>query len=157
MNYKNVDFSFNLNGRQGGYVVNGLRQTIDNLQGYFNLTKEWVNRWRSADIPGDGIHAGGPNAVHRLNDKLWLEDASFLRVTNVTLGYTFSPQKFGKGKVFKYARIYVTSQNLFTITKYKGANPEGQASNLNNTLSPGIDNGAYPLPRILTAGVNIKF
>src|SRR5690606_5965323 len=85
--YKNFDLALNLNGQVGGYIMNGMRQTIDNLQGFFNIGKEWVNRWRSDENPGDGIHALGPNAVHRVSDKLWLEKATYLRITNITLGY----------------------------------------------------------------------
>ena len=59
MQYRNFDLTLSLNGRKRGYIVNGLRQTIDNMQGIFNVQKEWVNRWRSPQEPGDGIHANG--------------------------------------------------------------------------------------------------
>ena len=150
MQYRNFDLTLSLNGRKGGYIVNGLRQTIDNMQGIFNVQKEWVNRWRSPQEPGDGIHANGPQLVHRLNS-LWLEDASYIRITNLTLGYTLPQSFLQKNKVIKHVRFYASAQNLLTITNYKGANPEGQASNVNATLSPGIDNNAYPLPRNITA------
>src|SRR5690606_11495106 len=87
MTYRNFDFSLSVNGRQGGYIMNGIRQTTDNLQGLFNVGKEWANRWRSPENPGDGLHAAGPQIEHRVNT-LWLEDASYLRITNVSLGYT---------------------------------------------------------------------
>ena len=156
MQYRNFDLTLSLNGRKGGYIVNGLRQTIDNMQGIFNVQKEWVNRWRSPQEPGDGIHANGPQLVHRLNS-LWLEDASYIRITNLTLGYTLPQSFLQKNKVIKHVRFYASAQNLLTITNYKGANPEGQASNVNSTLSPGIDNNAYPLPRNITVGINVKF
>lgn len=154
--YSNFDLSVNVNGQYGGYIMNGIRQTTDNLQGFFNIGKEWVNRWRSEENPGDGIHALGPNAVHRVNDKIWLEDASYLRITNLTLGYTF-PVETSSTAFYKSLRIYVTSQNLATFTNYRGANPEGQASNVDNTLAPGYDMNSYPVPRSITAGINVQF
>ncbi|PPL03953.1 TonB-linked outer membrane protein, SusC/RagA family [Parapedobacter indicus] len=156
MTYRDVDFSIALNGRQGGYIMNGVRQTTDNLQGLFNIGKEWVNRWRGPDNPGDGMHAAGPQIVHRVNT-LWLEDASYLRVTNLSLGYTLPTGLFSGTTTFKRFRVYVSAQNLLTLTDYKGANPEGQASNVDDTLSPGFDFNAYPIPRIITAGLNVKF
>lgn len=157
LSYKNIDLSVSLNGRKGGYVMNGLRQTIDNLQGFFNLGKEWVNRYRNEQNPGDGIHALGPNGVHRVNDKLWLESASYLRITNINVGYTF-PARFEKRSVpFKSLRIYASVQNLATFTRYTGQNPEGQGININSTLAPGYDLNSYPLARTMTAGVNITF
>ncbi|MEC3881648.1 TonB-dependent receptor [Parapedobacter sp. 10938] len=154
--YRNFDFSVALSGRQGGYIMNGVRQTTDNLQGLFNIGKEWVDRWRGPENPGDGMHAAGPQIVHRVNT-LWLEDASYLRITNLALGYTLPTGLFNGSDVFKRFRVYVSAQNLATFTKYKGANPEGQASNVDNTLSPGFDFNAYPIPRVITAGLNVKF
>jgi TonB-linked SusC/RagA family outer membrane protein len=157
LTYKNFDLSVNLNGQFGGYVMNGMRQTTDNLQGFFNIGKEWANRWRSDDNPGDGIHAFGPNSVHRVNDKIWLEDATYMRITNLTFGYTIPSDVFGQKKYFRNLRVYMTVQNLATFTKYTGANPEGQARNMDNTLVPGYDMGSYPIPRTVTAGLNIQF
>ncbi len=157
MTYRDFDFTIALSGRQGGYIMNGIRQTTDNLQGLFNIGKEWVNRWRGPDNPGDGMHAAGPQIVHRVNT-LWLEDASYLRLTNVALGYTLPANLFGNSSaLYQRFRIYVSAQNLLTFTNYKGANPEGQASNVNGTLSPGYDFNAYPVPRVITAGLNVKF
>lgn len=156
LTYKNFDLAVNLNGQYGGYVMNGMRQTTDNLQGFFNIGKEWVNRWRSDENPGDGIHAFGPNSVHRVNE-LWLEKATYLRITNLTFGYNIPSDTFGQRKFYKNLRVYMTVQNLATFTKYTGANPEGQANNMDNTLVPGYDMGSYPIPRTITAGLNIQF
>jgi len=157
LTYKRFDLAVNLNGQSGGYIMNGMRQTIDNLQGFFNIGKEWANRWRSDETPGDGIHAFGPNSVHRVNDKLWLEDATYLRITNLTFGYNIPSNVFGQKEYFRNLRVYMSIQNLATFTSYTGANPEGQASNMDNTLVPGYDMGSYPIPRTITAGLNIQF
>jgi len=156
LSYKNFDLSLSISGRQGGYIMNGIRQTTDNMQGLFNVGKEWANRWRGDDNPGDGIHAAGPQIVHRINT-LWLEDASFLRLNNLTIGYVLSPALVGNGNIFKRLRLYGSAQNLLTITNYKGANPEGQAASADNVLSPGFDTNAYPIPRTFIIGLNVKF
>jgi TonB-linked SusC/RagA family outer membrane protein len=158
--FKRFDLGVIVNGQQGGKIVNGVRQTVDNLQGFFNVSEEWVNRWRSAAQPGDGIHSGvitnTPSLGHRFST-LWLEDATFLRIANVNLGYSL-PEKWMKTNGFmKGARLYVTVQNLATFTRYSGGNPQGQAANIGNVLSPGFDLTSYPLSRIGSFGVNLSF
>lgn len=64
--YRNISLSVIMNGQIGGQVVNGLRQTVDNLQGFFNVSKEWVNRWHSTQDPGDGKHYGVPSTMPSL-------------------------------------------------------------------------------------------
>ncbi|PSR53763.1 TonB-dependent receptor [Adhaeribacter arboris] len=158
--YKGLSLGVIVNGQYGGQVMNGLRQTVDNLQGFFNVSKEWVNRWRSADQPGDGMHYGVPKLTpslgHRVSN-LWVEDATYLRLANVTLGYNL-PQKWVQYTgAIKNCRLYLTVQNLATFTKYGGANPEGQSVNINNTLAPGFDMTSYPLARTTSLGINLTF
>lgn len=158
--YKNIDLGLIINGQSGGQVMNGLRQTTDNLQGFFNVDEDWVNRWRSTENPGDGIHSGIPQVRpswgHRVST-LWVEDASYLRISNLTLGYTLPSKLMERLKVIKGSRIYMTVQNLAMFTNYKGANPEGQAANQNNTLVPGFDMTSYPLSRTTSIGINLSF
>jgi TonB-linked SusC/RagA family outer membrane protein len=160
LSYKNLDLGIIINGQYGGQVMNGLRQTTDNLQGFFNVDQDWENRWRSPEEPGDGIHSGVPKVRpswgHRVST-LWVEDASYLRIGNLTLGYTIPESLAKKMKVVKSSRLYFTVQNLATFTKYKGANPEGQAANQNNTLVPGFDMTSYPLSRTMSLGINLSF
>jgi TonB-linked SusC/RagA family outer membrane protein len=158
--YKSIDLGIILNGQSGGQVMNGLRQTTDNLQGFFNVDRVWENRWRSTENPGDGIHSGIPQVRpswgHRVST-LWVEDASYLRISNLTLGYTLPGNFLERLKVIKGSRIYLTVQNLAMFTNYKGANPEGQAANQNNTLVPGFDMTSYPLSRTTSLGINLSF
>ncbi|WP_232424855.1 SusC/RagA family TonB-linked outer membrane protein [Algoriphagus resistens] len=158
--YKNFDLGMIINGQKGGQVMNGLRQTTDNLQGFFNVDKDWENRWRSTENPGDGIHSGVPKLKpswgHRVST-LWVEDASYLRIANLTLGYTLPQNLADKLKVIKSSRLYLTVQNLAMFTNYKGANPEGQAANQNNTLVPGFDMTSYPISRTISMGINLSF
>ncbi|GEO05191.1 SusC/RagA family TonB-linked outer membrane protein [Adhaeribacter aerolatus] len=158
--YKGLSLGVVVNGQSGGQVMNGLRQTVDNLQGFFNVNKEWANRWRNPDIPGDGMHYGVPKLTpslgHRVSN-LWVEDASYLRIANVTLGYSLPEKWVEYTRVVKNCRLYATIQNLAMFTRYGGANPEGQSVNINNTLAPGFDMTSYPLARTTSVGINLTF
>ncbi len=158
--YKRFSVGLIVNGQQGGQVMNGLRQTVDNLQGFFNVRQAWVNRWVSPEQPGDGMHSGVPKLTpswgHRVNS-LWVEDASFIRIANVSLGYTLPDAWVKKSGFINGCRIYATVQNLAMFTAYEGANPEGQSRNINNTLSPGFDMSSYPLARTTSFGLNLSF
>jgi hypothetical protein len=87
----------------------------------------------------------------------WVEDASYLRIANVTLGYSFPSAMMKRLGFMNGARIYITGQNLAMFTRYGGANPEAQSVSINNTLSPGYDMTSYPLSRTLSAGINLSF
>ena len=158
--YKNFSLGVILNGQYGGQVMNGLRQTTDNLQGFFNVSKVFVNRWRSAANPGDPLLYGVPKLTpswgHRVNSR-WVEDASFLRVSNVTLGYSIPSSFVQKSKLFESCRLYLTCRNLAMFTKYTGANPEAQSRNIDNTLSQGFDMSSYPLATTTSLGLNLSF
>ena len=160
LSYKNLDLGIIINGQYGGQVMNGFRQSVDNLQGFFNVSQEWENRWRSREQPGDGIHSGvpilKPSWGHRVST-LWVEDASYLRIANVTLGYTLPESLIGRTGFIKGSRVYLTVQNLAMFTRYGGANPEAQAVNRDNTLAPGFDMTSYPLSRTTSVGINLSF
>lgn len=158
--YKTFDLGIVVNGSYGGQVMNGLRQTTDNLQGFFNVDRDWENRWRSTEDPGDGIHSGIPKVRpswgHRVST-LWVEDASFLRIANLTLGYSLPEGLTKKTGFVQNSRIYLTVQNLAMFTNYKGANPEGQSVSQGNVLTPGFDMTSYPLSRTTSIGINLGF
>lgn len=158
--YKGFNLNVILNGQSGGQVMNGLRQSIDNLQGFFNVSQEWTNRWRTPDQPGDGRHYGvpilTPSLGHRVSN-LWVEDASYLRIANLTLGYTLPEKWMATTRFVKNCRLYLTVQNLAMFTSYGGANPEAQSANVSNTLAPGFDISSYPLARTSSLGINLSF
>ena len=83
-----------------------------------------------------------------------VEDGSFLKLSNVTLGYTFPKRMIGKSGLSKL-RIYATGANLLTWTKYSGFDPE--VSTMGYSLTPGVDFGAYPKSRSFVFGVNLAF
>ena len=89
---------------------------------------------------------------------IWVEDADYVKIQNVTLGYDFA--RLWKHCPFGQLRLYVQAQNLFTFTGYSGMDPEIGSSGGNDgsySWGAGIDNGFYPSPRTYLVGVNIKF
>ncbi len=154
--YAGFDMDFNFQGVYGNKILNLNRRYIDNMEGNVNGTKIALDRWQSADNPGSGM-------VNRANRKqtgsngrtsTWhLEGGSYLRLQNLSIGYTLPrslTQKFNVEKM----RIYVSGQNLFTITDYSGYNPEVNARPSKN-LTPGEDYGTYPLARTYMFGLNL--
>ncbi len=92
----------------------------------------------------------------------WVEDASYLRVQNVTLSYTIPPKIISRTNSIKAARIYVSGQNLAILTRYSWGNPDAIRNSLaGNTVSqalvPGADYGNYPVARAINFGVNLSF
>lgn len=158
--YKNFSLSIFLNGQQGGHVVSGLRSITTNLQGYFNVSREMTNRWVSTSEPGDGEHYGypllSPHLGHRMST-LWIEDASYLRISNLTLGYSLPETWMKCTGGISNVRLSFIIQNLAIFTKYKGANPEAQTLKYDNKLAPGWDMSTYPLARTASLGINVSF
>lgn len=96
----------------------------------------------------------GPN-WQQISD-IYVEDASYFRLQNLTVGYDFT--KIWKSSPFQQLRLYFAAQNLFTITGYKGMDPEnGMALNSAEPWVTGVDVGNYPQPRTYMFGVNVKF
>ena len=96
----------------------------------------------------------GKQENYRVSD-LWVEDASFLRVRNIQLGYTL-PQKLTKRAAISRLRIYGQIENALTFTRYTGCDPEVTGGNGFGTEA-GIDRGVYPQARTVTFGVNLNF
>ena len=154
--YGGFDMDFNFQGVYGNKILNLNRRYIDNMEGNVNGTKVALDRWKSPENPGSGW-------VNRANRKqtgsngrtsTWhLEGGSYLRLQNLALGYTL-PRTFTQKFKVEKMRVYVSGQNLFTITDYSGYNPEVNARPSQN-LTPGEDYGTYPLARTYMFGLNI--
>lgn len=156
--FRSFDFGFNFQGVYGNEILNLNKRYIDNMEGNVNGTTIALNRWRSADDPGNG-------QINRANRKTTgnngrtstyhLEDGSYLRLKDISIGYTL-PVKLTKRFNLQKLRAYVSGQNLWTLTNYSGYNPE---VNLRpgNALTPGEDYGTYPLAKTFTFGLNITF
>lgn len=155
ISYKGFDLNIAIQGTQGGEILNLSRRFFENLEGNANQLSTVLNRWRSASDPGDGVTpranartTGNNNAI----STRWVEDGSYLRIQNVSLGYQLPTSLISKAKL-QQVRIYASAQNLFTFTKYLNFNPE--VSNYEGPLTGGVDYGVYPLAKTFTIGVNI--
>ena len=87
--------------------------------------------------------------------EIWLEDADYVKIQNITLGYDF--KKLWKSCPLQQLHVYVSANNLFTFTGYSGMDPEMGSDGGTNSWAAGIDNGFYPTPRTYMVGVNVKF
>jgi TonB-linked SusC/RagA family outer membrane protein len=157
--YKNFDLNVLIVGSQGGQIMKTGNEFLTNTDGVFNVDRKVLDRWRSPENPGNGLApttVGGRTLYREVNSE-WIEDASFLRIQNVSLGYNFKQKFIGSSSVIKALRLYTSVQNLVTFTKYSGANPEAGTNDGFSALTPGRDFTAYPLPRIITAGINMTF
>lgn len=161
--YKNIDFSFTLQGVQGFEVLNLARRYYGNYAGTYNVLRSTSNGWKSETDTGDGVSPmidrnfnayAGSNVVNNVTS-LFVEDGSFLRIRNITLGYTLPSSLVNRLKVAN-ARVNFTVQNAFTFTKYEGFNPEVSAQG-GSPLVPGVDAGGYPLARSFMFGLNFGF
>ncbi len=159
--YKNVDFSFLIQGVEGNEILNLTSRHMKNGEANFNAYGILNERWRSATDPGNGIvpRADRETGNHGNNNRpssYQVEDGSYIRLRNVTLGYSVPAKKLFGDSGIDRLRFYITGTNLVTFTDYLGYNPE--VSNIsNNSLTPGEDYGAYPLTRSFTMGINLTF
>lgn len=157
--YKGVDLSFLFQGMEGNDILNLTSRHLKNGEANFNSYAIENERWRSASDPGNGNipRADRESGSHGNNNRpssFQVEDGSYIRLRNVSIGYTIPTSKF-LGSSIRNLRVYVTGTNLFTDTDYLGYNPE--VGNTTSSLTPGEDYGAYPLTTSFTVGMNLKF
>jgi TonB-linked SusC/RagA family outer membrane protein len=160
MSYKILDFSASFNGSQGNQVLDGQDYYIRNMEGSGNQYAVVHNRYRNEANPGNGheyraSRGGTQSNSTRLSD-YYIQDGSFFRCTNITLGVNLSQIPFVKKAGISGLRFYTGIDNAFTITKYLGYNPEVDFNNGAN-LTPGVDYGKYPLVRAFNAGIRVQF
>ena len=154
--YKNFDLNLVVSGAVGNKIMNRSLESLNNLDGVFNVTRDVANRWRSPEDPGDGQHprvAYGTALARSMNSR-WVSDGSYATIKNITLGYTVNTLE--KLKYFKSIRLYTSIQQALVITKYNGSNPE-VSYNGSDALGQGIDWSAYPVPRTISFGLNLNF
>ncbi|TCC96507.1 TonB-dependent receptor [Pedobacter hiemivivus] len=157
--YKNFDLNVIVVGVQGGQIMRTGNEFLTNIDGVFNVDRKVIDRFRSTAQPGSGLvptTVGGRTLYREVNSQ-WIEDASFLRIQNVTLGYNFKQPFITNSRIVKAVRLYASVQNLVTFTKYSGANPQAGTNDGFSALTPGRDFTSYPIPRIITAGINMTF
>jgi len=175
-NYKNWELGVSISGQYGGDILNYVRVKTEGVvsqwdnqaktvatnrvtYGYYdgnssnkdvsnlyisNAGSATIPRWSTTDV----------NRNNRMSDR-WLEDASYLRISNISLAYVFPSRWMSKFSVSNL-KVYLNLQNVYTFTNYSGYDPEvgsyNQSVNLQN-----IDMGRYPSPRVYTLGVNLTF
>lgn len=158
--YKALTFSASFNGSYGNQVLDGQDYYLYNMEGSGNQYADVAERYRNAANPGNGkvyraSRAGTQSNSTRLST-FYLQDGSYFRCTNITLAYNlslpFMQQKIG----ISNARIFAAVDNPFTITRYKGYNPEVDFNGGAN-LTPGVDYGMYPLVRAYNLGLKLTF
>jgi TonB-linked SusC/RagA family outer membrane protein len=157
--YMGVELSVLLQGSYGNKILNAADRYTNYYNGSFNVRTNALNRWRSAGDPGDGMtpRAVNPNpsSVAVVSTRN-IFDGSFLRIRNVTLGYSLPTSWIKKAKIGS-ARIYVAAENLFTFTDYFGYNPEINVWAGSNQPRYGVDQGTYPVARSFSLGLNVGF
>ena len=168
--YKNFDLTVFMNFSYGNetYNANKTEFTGQYLYKDNNMLSDVSNRWRWFDDTGAKVT--DPARLQEMNKgtSFWtpaggqyiltsyaIEDGSFLRISNITLGYSLPQKLLQRTKVFSRVRIYGTVNNLYTFTKYTGYDPE--ANTRRNPLTPGVDYAAYPRSRYILAGLDISF
>ena len=140
LQYKNWDFGFSLRASCGNYVFNDLEA------GASNMATVWSYNFL-ANRPVNVMPKNWQTWDNVLSD-YFVQNGSFLKCDNITLGYSFENLFQGNRYPGVSGRVYATATNVFTITKYKGIDPE---------VSGGIDNNMYPRPFSVLVGVNLNF
>jgi TonB-linked SusC/RagA family outer membrane protein len=149
LSYKRFDFSAFFSGSQGNKVYNLIRYTFENPLGSRNVYKGLVNRW-SPTNPANEYVSGFQGGRLPLTDR-FMEDGSYLRCKNITLGYTFPAMKW-----ISSIRVYGSANNLFTVSNYSGFDPEVNSFGNSNTVL-GVDNLVYPIARSFLLGLQVSF
>lgn len=122
---------------------------------YNNYTEEWLDRWTPENTGAEypRLVAGDPNGNQRPSD-FYVEDGDFLRIKNLQIGYTL-PRKLSEKALIQRARVYLSFDNILTITGYSGFDPE--IGNSGWILQTGIDQGFYMAPRTVGGGMTLSF
>ncbi len=157
LRYKNFDLSVFIQGSIGNDILNlTKRNGLQNAMMYQNQLEGALDFW-TAENPNASLPRLVNSTSHPNNmiSSRYVEKGDYIRIQNLTLGYTLSPEFTSQLKVSRL-RMYVTAQNLFTITDYSGYDPEIGSFN-QNVLLTGVDNGRYPSPRTFIFGVNLEF
>src|SRR6185437_3649614 len=146
--YKGADLSIFLQGVDGNKIFNANNIYQESMSTGENETARTLQRWEGAGTGNYMPRAvyGDPNQNSRISTR-YIEDGSYLRIKNVTLGYTF-PGRLAQSMRFSSIRVYVSCSNVHTFTHYSGFDPEVGVN--------GVDYSVYPVTRIVSAGINLN-
>lgn len=152
--WKGFDLSIFIQGVQGNDIVNAYLFEIGSLNAETNVLKEFYeNRW-TPENPNNEYPKINPSERNIFSDAQ-VEDGSFIRIKNITLGYNLPAGWLQRSKLAKF-RVYASVNNLATFTDYRGYDPEVNAFGQSHLLQ-GIDYGGYPLARTIIGGVQVGF
>ncbi len=163
VSYKGFDLNIMFQGVSGSQIyrankITNYQMKYYNGNGIINGVKDVLNHWTPGSGVNDqpGLKFTDANGNYSNASSFFVEDGDFLRLRNIVLGYNVPGGALNRvgGNVFKSVRVYLTAQNLFTFTKYKGFDPEIGST---NPMNSGIDTGVYPQPRTFSAGVSLTF
>lgn len=169
--YKNLDLSLFFTFSVGNKVYNANRMEFTTHYQYKdnNMLKEVAGAWRNFDNNGNRVNDPEQLAALNANATFWspstgnyilhsyaIENGSYLKLSNVTFGYSLPEKMLAKTKFISKFRVYATVNNLFTITGYSGYDPEANTRRT-SPLTPGVDYAAYPRSRFFLTGINVTF
>lgn len=159
-NYKGFDATLFLQGVQGNDIYNNLKYQTQGMTRLFGATTEVLNAWtpQNTNTTIPRAVSGDPNGNATRPSDRFVEKGSYMRIKNLSLGYSIPKSvlnSFSNGSISKI-RVYISTQNILTLTGYKGYDPEIGARN-NNQLVYGVDDGQYPQPRTFMAGIQLGF
>ncbi|MFT4156239.1 TonB-dependent receptor [Parafilimonas sp.] len=152
LSYKGFQLTVFFQGSFGNDILNFQRFDLYNLNGNNNQAKAVVNRWTPTN-PSNIIPRANSLGGQRILSSFHIEDGSYIRMKNIALSYSL-PQSFIQKIKGRFLKVYVSAQNLWTITKYKGYDPEVNFSGSSAT-SQGMDYGSYPANKTVILGLNI--
>jgi len=151
LKYLGLDLTVFFQASIGGKLYNSNRGSLELGTGYQNATKDFLNEWHGTN---EDLKAPYQDPAITISDR-FIEDASYVRLKNLSLGYTF-PVKFTSKAKIKLLRLYVSGQNLITWTNYTGFDPEVSFTG-QSLINKGIDQGVYPNSKTILGGLSITF
>jgi len=154
--YGAFDLSAFVQGSQGNKIFNAMKTHLYNFD-ETNKSTDMLNSWTPSNTNTDmpRLNGNDKNNTNRTSDR-FVEDGSYARLKNITLGYTLPKSLIQKAGIASL-RFYVSGQNLLTITNYSGADPEIGQNSTTNYLSRGVDIGTYPQAQTYVFGVKLGF
>lgn len=156
VSYKSFDLSLFLQGSYGAKIYNFMRWQLEKLDNTTNNQLVTVlDRYTADNINGSLPRYTTTNSNNSIISDRYVEDGSYLRIQNLTIGYRL-PLSIAQRIKMNNLRVYLSAQNLYTFTKYSGYDPE-IGSYDNGILLMNVDQGHYPNPRTITVGVNVEF
>ena len=146
LRYKSWNLSLNFQGSYGNKLYNQMEQALESPNASYNASTKLLDRWTELTPSTTIPRAFAQNNYSAYLDSRYVEDASYLRLKNLQIGYNFQPRLGNNQKLGIY--LYASAQNLLTITNYSGYDPE---------YSGYVDRGTYPASRTFTFGIKLSY